>query len=92
MYTAMYDKPSLREGLKMWDEIGKNEGVSKAELAYRWVAHHSALTEEGDAVIFGASKLSQIEQTAGGIRKGKLSDKESIDQFWEFVKADAPST
>lgn len=92
MYSGMYDKPSLREGLVAWNKIADKEGVPKAELAYRWVAHHSALTEEGDGVIFGASKLSQIEQTAAGIHKGKLSDEavKSIDQLWETVKAEAP--
>lgn len=92
MYSGMYDKPSLREGLKEWNKIAEKEGVTKAELAYRWVAHHSALTEEGDGVIFGASKLSQIEQTAGGIKKGKLSEEaaKSIDALWETVKAEAP--
>jgi len=92
MYSGMYDKPSLREGLKAWNQIAEREGVSKAELAYRWVAHHSALTEEGDGVIFGASKLSQIEQTAGGIQKGRLSEEaaKSIDELWETVKAEAP--
>ncbi|KAH6638887.1 NADP-dependent oxidoreductase domain-containing protein [Boeremia exigua] len=92
MYSNMYDKPTLREGLKEWNKIAEKEGVSKAELAYRWVAHHSALTEEGDGVIFGASKLSQIEQTAGGIKKGKLSEEavKSIEQLWESVKAEAP--
>lgn len=92
MYSGMYDKPSLREGLKAWNKIAEEEGVSKAELAYRWVAHHSALTEEGDGVIFGASKLSQIEQTAAGIKKGKLSGEAAkrIDELWETVKAEAP--
>lgn len=92
MYSGMYDKPSLREGLKAWNQIAESEGVSKAELAYRWVAHHSRLTEEGDGVIFGASKLSQIEQTAGGIKKGKLSEEavKSIEEVWQTVKAEAP--
>lgn len=92
MYSGMYDKPSLREGLKEWNNIAEKEGIPKAELAYRWVAHHSALTEEGDGVIFGASKLSQIEQTANGIKKGKLSEEavQSIERLWESVKAEAP--
>ena len=92
LYSGMYDKPSLREGLKVWNKIAEKEGISKAELAYRWVAHHSALTEEGDGVIFGASKLSQIEQTAGGIKKGKLGEDtvKSIEQLWETVKMEAP--
>jgi aflatoxin B1 aldehyde reductase len=92
MYSGMYDKPSLREGLKTWNSLAEKEGVSKAELAYRWVAHHSALTQEGDGVIFGASKLSQIEQTAGWIKEGKLSDEavKGVEGVWETVKAEAP--
>lgn len=92
MYSAMYDKPTLRAGLQTWNAIAEKEGVSKAELAYRWVAHHSRLSEEGDAVIFGASKISQIEQTAGGIQKGKLSPEavEGIDKLWESVREEAP--
>lgn len=92
IYRGMYDRPSLIEGLKTWNEIADKEGVTKAELAYRWVAHHSALKEEGDAVLFGASKLSQIEQTIASIGKGKLSEEaeKSIDRLWEDVKAEAP--
>jgi aflatoxin B1 aldehyde reductase len=92
MYSAMYDKPSLREALKKWERIAEKEGVTKAELAYRWVAHHSVLTE-GDGIIFGASKLSQIGQTVTGIKRGKLSAEaaKSIDELWETVKAEAPT-
>ncbi|KAH8637757.1 hypothetical protein IG631_05527 [Alternaria alternata] len=91
MYNDMYNKPSLREGLKLWSAIAENEGVTKAELAYRWVAHHSALTDE-DGIIFSASSLDQLVQTVGSIRKGRLSAEaaESIDALWETVKAEAP--
>jgi aflatoxin B1 aldehyde reductase len=93
MYSRMYDKPSLRAALGEWDAIAQAEGVSKAELAYRWVGYNSALKAElGDAVVFGASQISQIEQTAGGLKKGALSKSaaERIDKIWESVKKDAP--
>lgn len=92
MYSGMYDKPSLREGLKEWNRIAEKEGVSKAELAYRWVSFHSALQGDEDGVIFGASKLGQIKETADNIRKGGLSDEavRNIDRLWEDVKAEAP--
>lgn len=92
MYSGMYDKPSLRAGLQAWNAIADKEGVTKAELAYRWVAYNSALTEEGDGVIFGASKLSQIEQTAASLRKGALSAEavEGIERLWETVRDEAP--
>ncbi|KAJ4293358.1 hypothetical protein N0V90_008640 [Kalmusia sp. IMI 367209] len=93
MYTKLYDKPSLRAALGEWNAIAEAEGVSKAELAYRWVGYNSALKAElGDAVIFGASKISQTEPTISGLKKGGLSQSavERIDKIWESVKADAP--
>ncbi|KAL1593868.1 hypothetical protein SLS60_010601 [Paraconiothyrium brasiliense] len=93
MYSRLYDKPSLRAALSEWSAIAEAEGVSKAELAYRWVGYNSALKADlGDAVIFGASKISQIEQTAGWLTKGGVSPKasEGINKIWESVKDDAP--
>lgn len=92
LYSQLYDKPSLREALVEWNKIAEKEGVSKAELAYRWVAYHSALESDEDGVIFGASSLAQVDQTAKGIKKGKLSKEavEGIEKIWQSVKADAP--
>ena len=91
MYNDMYNKLSLREGLELWSAIAEKEGVTKAELAYRWVAHHSALTDTDD-IVFGASSLDQLGQTVGSIWKGRLSAEaaERIDALWETVKAEAP--
>ncbi|KAF2125286.1 Aldo/keto reductase [Dothidotthia symphoricarpi CBS 119687] len=93
LYKALYDKPSLRQALAQWNEAAQKEGVAKAELAYRWVAYHSALKEDqGDAVIFGASSVRQIEQTLQGLKKGPLSEEavRAIEGIWESVKKDAP--
>ena len=92
MYSSLYDKPSLRQALVDWNTIAEKEGVSKAELAYRWVAHHSALGSDEDGIIFGASRLEQVAQTAQSIKKGKLSGDavQGIQQIWENVKQDAP--
>ncbi|KAF1968749.1 Aldo/keto reductase [Bimuria novae-zelandiae CBS 107.79] len=94
LYLRLYDKPSMRVALGEWNAIAEAEGVSKAELAYRWVGYNSALkAERGDAVIFGASNLSQLEQTAGWLKKGGVSKEavERIEKIWESVKADAPT-
>ena len=92
LYSKLYDHEPLRQALTKWNEIAEKEGVSKAELAYRWVAHHSALQGDDDGVIFGASKPAQVEQTAQGIKKGKLSDEavKGIDEIWESDKSVAP--
>ena len=93
MYTKLYDHPSMRQALIKWNEIAEKEGVSKAELAYRWVAFHSALAADAEnGVIFGASSVAQIEQTAKGLQKGELSDEAAngVEAIWESVKGDAP--
>ncbi|KAF2024387.1 Aldo/keto reductase [Setomelanomma holmii] len=93
LYSKLYDKPSLREALIKWNQIAEKEGVSKAELAYRWVAYHSAIAEDKEnGVIFGASSTEQIEQTVQGLKKGKLSGEaaKGIEEIWQSVKEDAP--
>lgn len=93
MYTEMYDKPSLVEALAEWESIAKDEGCSRADLAYRWVRYNSSLKQEhGDGIIIGASKLEQLLQTLESINSGPLSQKaaERIDKIWEKIKDDAP--
>jgi aflatoxin B1 aldehyde reductase len=92
MYGKLYDNETMRNALVKWNEIADKEGVTKAELAYRWVANHSALQSDEDGVIFGASRLSQAEQTAKSLKKGKLSDEavKGIEQIWDSVKKVAP--
>ena len=93
MYQDMYNKPSLLEVLAQWEEIAKEEGCSKGDLAYRWVKYNSPLKpENGDAIIIGASKFQQLEETLEGIAKGPLSDKavQRIAGLWDTIKHEAP--
>ncbi|OCT49647.1 Aflatoxin B1 aldehyde reductase member 4 [Cladophialophora carrionii] len=93
MYRDMYMKPSYLDALSVWEAIANEEGVTRAELAYRWVTYHSPLKkEQGDAIIVGASSTEQLEQSLTGIEKGPLSSKaaEGIDKVWDQVKHEAP--
>ncbi|USP73031.1 hypothetical protein yc1106_00305 [Curvularia clavata] len=92
LYDKLYNKEPMIKALAKWNEIAEKEGVTKAELAYRWDAYHSALQGDEDGVIFGASRIEQIEQTAQWLKKGKLSDEaaKGIDEIWESVKSVAP--
>lgn len=98
LYSGLYDKPELRAALIKWNEIAAKEGVSTAELAYRWVASHSVVAREEfvkgqeNGVIIGASRHEQIEETVGSIRKGELSAEsvKAIEGLWEEVKGVAP--
>jgi aflatoxin B1 aldehyde reductase len=98
LYSKLYDSPTMREALVEWNKIADKEGVSNAELAYRWVAHHSAIAKgefvpgEENGVIIGASKVEQVEQTAKAIQKGGLSDEavKGIEGIWKKVEDVAP--
>jgi aryl-alcohol dehydrogenase-like predicted oxidoreductase len=81
--------PRFVEALAKWNAVAHDEGVSGADLAYRWVAYHSALSgDHGGAMIIGASSPEQLEETLTGIEKGPLSDKAcaGVYEIWETVK------
>jgi aflatoxin B1 aldehyde reductase len=50
MYKVMYAKETLLDALDEWGHIAKAAGVSKAALAYRWIAYHSALKAEASRI------------------------------------------
>lgn len=93
MYAGMYNKPSYLKALSKWEEISKEEGIPRAELAYRWVTYNSPLSSEhGDGIIIGARDLEQLQQTLGSVNKGPLSEKavKQIDEVWETIEHEAP--
>ncbi|PTB63674.1 Aldo/keto reductase [Trichoderma citrinoviride] len=93
MYHKLYNRPKLLEALDIWEKTAAEAGIPKAEMAYRWAAYHSALKEQfGDAIVLGASKISQLEQTVAGLQNGPLPEEvvKKIDDIWELVKDEAP--
>jgi len=93
LYNGLYNRPSYVTALDEWERIAQSEGVSRAELAYRWVIWHSKLSRElDDAVIIGARNEQQLKETMKWVKKGPLSVDavKRIDGIWESVKADAP--
>ncbi|KAF2769552.1 Aldo/keto reductase [Teratosphaeria nubilosa] len=93
MYSSMYGKTAILDVLEKWEAIAKEEGVTRADLAYRWVKYHSALKKEhGDAIIVGSSGLQQLNETLESIKKGPLSEKaaKAVDALWEGIKDVAP--
>ncbi len=87
------DNPKFMAALAKWAAVAEEEGLSGAELAYRWVAYHSGLKRDfGDALIIGASSLEQLDETLLGIEQGPLSDKAQagIDDVWEGLKDEPP--
>ncbi|EFX02277.1 aldehyde reductase [Grosmannia clavigera kw1407] len=93
LYTGLYVKAPLLDGLDAWNAIAGAENVTGIELAYRWVAHHSRLDGTlGDAVIVGARTPEQLRESVGWIKKGPVSTAAAakIDALWASIAADAP--
>ncbi|KAH8681687.1 aldehyde reductase [Xylariales sp. PMI_506] len=87
----MYGRPAYLDALKKWEEIASEEGISRAELAYRWVAYHSAL-KKGDAIVIGSGSLGQLEDTLVGLERGPLSQAAAakIYELWGTIMNEAP--
>jgi len=93
LYSGLYNKPSYYTALDLWEEAAKDAGCSRAELAYRWVAFDSVVDAKyGDAVIFGASTLSQISETLAWLKHGSVGEvaKAKIDAIWKVIEHEAP--
>ncbi|KAL2355071.1 NADP-dependent oxidoreductase domain-containing protein [Cryomyces antarcticus] len=89
----MYNKPKLVEALNAWEKISQDSGISKSQLAYRWVTYNSQLaTKYQDGIIVGASRPEQLKETLEEIEKGPLPEKaaEQIEHVWQTVKDEAP--
>lgn len=90
-YPTRYWKTCFFEAI---DTIRQAIGdLSMVEAVYRWLAFHSSLDAEmDDAIIVGASSLSQLKQNIVAVENGALSDDivESFSTAWEISKADSP--
>ncbi|KAH8660458.1 NADP-dependent oxidoreductase domain-containing protein [Xylariales sp. PMI_506] len=92
LYITLYKKPAFLAALTNWDAISSESGISKPELANRWVCYHSALKrEKGDGMITGSRTLEQLRSTLTGLKKGPLPEAivKQIDGIWELVKDEA---
>jgi len=92
MYRTLYYKPAYLDALDEWDAIAAEAGISKAELANRWVRFNSALRpEQGDAIIIGANTTERLEATLVGLEKGPLGEEiaRRIDAVWKSVEHEA---
>lgn len=93
MYRKLYGRPRLLEVLPEWHAIAKEAGWPVSALAYRWVVYNSILSSaNSDAMIVGATKTMQLEQTLDNLSGGPLSEKivQRVDSIWASVQDEAP--
>jgi aflatoxin B1 aldehyde reductase len=93
LYRNIFVKPAFLDALALWSSAAEEEGISKAELGYRWVNYHSPLkASQGDGLIFAARDVKQLDQTVEGLNRGPLKHEtvKKIDAIWEDIKHEAP--
>ncbi|SNX84123.1 related to aflatoxin aldehyde reductase [Melanopsichium pennsylvanicum] len=93
MYRKRYWNDHYFQALDLIRPAAEKHGLTLAEVALRWLMHHSQLKKEkGDAVIIGASSKNHIEGNLKDFEKGPLPEDvvNKVDEAWEIVKPNAP--
>ncbi|KAI0351262.1 Aldo/keto reductase [Trametes cingulata] len=87
-YRARYWKEPYFRALAQIEEVSKKHGLTLAEVALRWISHHSLMKREyGDAVLIGASSVKHIEENLNDLEKGPLPEEvlKVLDEAWLSV-------
>jgi aflatoxin B1 aldehyde reductase len=93
LHRGRYWNESYFDALDVITSAAGKHGLSVAEVALRWLRHHSKLDAgNGDAVIVGASSTKHLEGNLGDLEKGPLPEDvvEALEKAWIITKAVAP--
>lgn len=85
--NSSYNNPEVSAAMKEFVAGCSAHSVPPVEVASRWIAHHSVLSDS-DGIVLGASKLSQVSETVANIRKGPLPEEVVVlaDRVWNAVE------
>ncbi|THH08213.1 hypothetical protein EW145_g2859 [Phellinidium pouzarii] len=79
------------KALEIIRKASEEAGFTMAEVALRWVTHHSLMKREfGDSILIGASSLNHIEQNLVDLEKGPLQA--ATSRLEDLTIAQASST
>ncbi|KAJ7171728.1 Aldo/keto reductase [Mycena crocata] len=91
-YRTRYWNEPYFDALSTIRPVVEKHNLTMAEVALRWVSHHSLMKREhGDSVLIGASSLNHIEQNLIDLEKGPLPEEvlKALDEAWIHVKPHA---
>ncbi|KAJ3895481.1 Aldo/keto reductase [Lentinula edodes] len=94
LYRNRYWNEHYFEATSAIRAIADAHELSMAEVALRWLCHHSVLKRDfGDSVLIGASSLKHVKQNLVDLEKGPLPENviEALDKGWETVRPYASS-
>lgn len=89
-YAGDYFHDPLFAAAEIVRQQARKYGISGHAAALRWTTWHSQLgAEYGDAVIVGASKLSQLKENMDILEQGPLPESlvETLNGVWEDVRS-----
>ena len=89
MTQGRYFNKANFDALDVIQPLAEKHKLTMAEIALRWLAHHSKLEQKyGDAVIVGASSLKHLEENLVDLEKGPLPEDviETLDKAWVITK------
>jgi aflatoxin B1 aldehyde reductase len=89
-YAGDYFHDPLFAAAELVRQQAKKYGISGHAAALRWTTWHSQLgAEYGDAVIVGASRISQLQENMDILEHGPLPEPlvETLNNIWEDVRA-----
>ena len=87
-YRVRYWNAPHFRALDKIEAVAAKHGLTLAEIALRWVSHHSLMKREhGDSILIWASSVKHIEQVriliyARGMRKEEQSDPGPYHRTW----------
>ncbi|TIB73373.1 Aldo/keto reductase [Wallemia mellicola] len=94
LYRARYFNEGYSNALNEFIKLATKYSLSPAEVALRWLTHHSFLKKEsGDAIIIGASSIKHIKSNLDDLDKGLLPEElaEEVAGLWTTLKPYANS-
>ena len=93
LHRGRYWNDSYFDALELITSVAQKHGLTVAEVALRWIEHHSMMKKENDdAVIVGASSVKHLEGNLADLEKGPLPEEvvEVLEKAWLMTKAVAP--
>ncbi|EED18905.1 aldo/keto reductase, putative [Talaromyces stipitatus ATCC 10500] len=89
-FRRQYWNDAYFDALDVIRPVARKLGMTTAEAASRWASHHSMMKKEyGDAIIIGASNITQLEENLRSLEKGPLPEDmvRAFDEAWAIVKS-----
>jgi aflatoxin B1 aldehyde reductase len=93
LHRGRYWNDTYFDALDVIHAAAEKHGLTDAEVALRWIQHHSQMKEElNDAIIVGASSTKHLEENLADLEKGPLPEDvvEAMEAAWLKVKGVAP--